>query len=351
MLEIDKPVLLQDFKGIPIESLKQIFKENGYGVLHKIYQYLGGYSNLTYLIETEKASVIIRRPPAGAEFIKSGHNMAREFDLLQKLHANGFKKAPRPLFMAEIAGVTFYAMEKLEGHILRAKNALIINEELTEQKQTEISKLLCEQLVSLHSMPINDHLATIGKPEDYVKRQVEGWSKRYENSKTEEIAAMNVISNWLIENLPKSSDNTLIHNDFKFDNVIFKHSDLSEIIAVLDWEMATIGDPLIDLGTCLSYWAEANDGPFEKQFNISWLKGQLTRNEFAEHYAKITKRDISQLVYYYVFGLFKNAIVMQQLYWRYKMGHTQDPRFAGLIAGVRILSQKALKSIETNKLK
>ena len=189
-------------------------------------------------------------------------------------------------------------------------------------------------------------MINIGKPEGYIQRQVEGWHKRYVASQTDEISAMDTLANWLKANLPTEGKPTLIHNDYKYDNVVLNAENLSEIIAVLDWEMTTVGDPMMDLGTSLSYWAEANDGAFEKSFNLSWVTGNLTRQEFADRYAQKSGRDVSNILYFYVFGLFKNSVVIQQIYSRYKKGLTSDPRFADLIFGVKALSRKGVLSVE-----
>jgi aminoglycoside phosphotransferase (APT) family kinase protein len=215
----------------------------------------------------------------------------------------------------------------------------------------KLSEALCDNLAALHAIDIESTgLINIGKPEGYIQRQVEGWHKRYVASQTDEIAAMDTLSVWLKENLPTESKPTLIHNDYKYDNVVLNANNLSEIIAVLDWEMTTVGDPLMDVGTSLSYWAEANDGAFEKTFNLSWVEGNLTRQEFAERYAEKSGRDVSNILYFYVFGLFKNSIVIQQIYSRYKKGLTSDPRFADLIFGVKALSKKGIKSVESGKM-
>ncbi|HAK79091.1 MAG TPA: phosphotransferase family protein, partial [Runella sp.] len=134
------------------------------------------------------------------------------------------------------------------------------------------------------------------------------------------------------------------------DNVVLNSQNLNEILAVLDWEMTTIGDPLMDVGTSLSYWAEAGDGAFEKSFNLTWLPGNLTRQEFADRYAEKSGRDLSNILYYYVFGLFKNTVVIQQIYARWKKGFSKDERFGALLMGVHALTNSASKAIEKDKI-
>lgn len=336
--------------------LNSILAKNieGFSAISAIKQFPGGYSNLTYLIETPEKNYVLRKPPKGAKDIKGGHNMKREFDILSSLFASGFRKIPTPLFYSEnedSIGSEFYVMEKLEGTILR--NAELKNQKsfLTESLMRNLSSEICQTQAALHKIPIeNTPLNEMGKPEGYIKRQVNGWNERYLNSQTDENELVSKVFNWLSDNLPDEIKPTLLHNDFKYDNVIFD-LEKTEILAILDWEMATIGDPRMDIGTTLSYWAEASDGDFEKNFNLSWLPGNLTRNEYVKEYQSLNPEiDLSNILYFYVFGLFKNAVIIQQIYSRYKKGLTQDPRFAHLIVGVKKLIEKASNSIEIKEM-
>ena len=220
---------------------------------------------------------------------------------------------------------------------------------------------MIDNLVHLHSLNIETTgLNTLGKPENYVQRQVSGWIKRYEQSQTDGIADMKTIADWMTNFSPRPQAPTFLHNDYKFDNVVFSGqlstislqpsekkliADSLKLIAVLDWEMSTVGDPLMDLGAALAYWCEKTDAPFTKQFNLTWIDGCLTRQEVIDRYAQKTGRDLTDIHFYYVFGLFKNAVIMQQIYSRWKSGATNDPRFAGLIAGVYELSKMGVKAI------
>jgi aminoglycoside phosphotransferase (APT) family kinase protein len=239
-------------------------------------------------------------------------------------------------------------MEKIDGVILRGKMAAKLN--IPAEQMRHLSFALIDALVELHRIDIEaTGLIQLGKPAGYIQRQVEGWSKRYEAAQTDEIPLMQELSAWLWQHLPSEGAPTLIHNDFKYDNAILAPNTL-EILALLDWEMSTVGDPLMDLGTCLSYWCEAGDGDFEKSFNVSWLPGNLTRREVADYYAEKSGRDTANILYFYVFGLFKNAVVMQQIYSRYKKGYTQDERFAPLIWGVQELAKKAVQALAQQSL-
>jgi aminoglycoside phosphotransferase (APT) family kinase protein len=250
-----------------------------------------------------------------------------------------------------VLGCPFYVMERVPGIILRAQSAPKMG--LSVETMQSLSTSLVDTLVELHALPVQPHLIQLGKPDGYVQRQVEGWHKRYLAVQTDDVPAMTQLARYLTDNLPQqTTDITLLHNDFKYDNVVLNPADFTvdAIRAILDWEMCTVGDPLMDVGTSLSYWAEATDDPFRKSFNLTWLPGNLTRQEFAHRYAEQSGRDLSNIVYYYVFGLFKNAVVMQQIYGRYKQGLTRDERFAGLLAGVQALSMVGVKALEADRL-
>ncbi|MBO0939815.1 phosphotransferase family protein [Fibrella sp. HMF5335] len=321
------------------------------GPIAQVMQFPGGYSNLTYLLVCDKKQYVLRRPPVGAKAIKGGHDMGREFRVLSLLQGAGYAKIPRPVAYCDdesVIGCPFYVMERVPGVILRAQSAPKMG--LSESTMRGLSEALVDTLVELHALPVQPDLAQLGKPDGYVQRQVEGWHKRYLAAQTDDLPAMTDLARYLTDNLPaQNPDVTLLHNDFKYDNVVL-NSDLTQINAILDWEMCTIGDPLMDVGTSLSYWAEASDDPFRKSFNLTWLPGNLTRREFANRYAEQSGRDVSDILYYYVFGLFKNAVVIQQIYGRYKQGLTKDERFAGLLAGVQALSSVGVRAIETGKL-
>lgn len=338
---------------LPLEKLNDYLHAAipGFGNIIQVSQFGGGYANLTYLLQTTDHAYVLRRPPFGAKDIKKGHDMAREHHILSTLSQAGYSKIPKTIICCEdesILGCPFYLMEKVEGVILRGKMGHKLN--IPAEQMRQLSYSLIDALVELHQIDIVETgLIQIGKPEGYIQRQVEGWSKRYEAAQTDEISQMLELASWLQQNLPSEGSPTLIHNDFKYDNAIL-HPDTLEIIALLDWEMSTVGDPLMDLGTCLSYWCEANDGDFEKTFNVSWLPGNLSRQEIAAYYQEKSGRDTSNILYFYVFGLFKNAVIMQQIYSRYKKGYTKDERFALLIWGVQELAKKATVALEKGKL-
>jgi aminoglycoside phosphotransferase (APT) family kinase protein len=316
----------------------------------EITQFSGGYSNLTYLIKTNSQEYVLRRPPFGAN-IKSAHDMGREYKVLSLLKPH-YPKVPQPVIFCEdesIMGCQFYMMERIQGVIFRGKDAMKL--QMPESNMRQLSENLIDNLADLHLLNIEKTgLVNLGKPEGYVQRQIEGWIGRYEKSQTDDIPKMVQTAEWLRANMPRPQAPAFLHNDYKYDNVLLNPKDLTEILGVLDWEMSTVGDPLMDLGASLAYWCEMTDGDFLKSFNITWLTGNLTRNEVVERYAKKTERDVSDILFYYVFGLYKNTVIMQQIYARWKAGMTQDPRFGGLIYGIHEISKMAVRTIERGHL-
>jgi aminoglycoside phosphotransferase (APT) family kinase protein len=309
-------------------------------------QFPGGHSNLTYLVRHGETDYVLRRPPFGSK-VKSAHDMGREYTVLTKLSAV-YDRAPRPYAYestGEVLGAPFYLMERRRGVVLRKEVPADVANDLPRVRR--ICEHLVDALVDLHAVDYTAAgLGDFGKPAGYIERQVTGWSKRYLDSQTDEIPAVTEAAAWLASHLPAEVAPALIHNDFKFDNVIFDPN-LERITGVLDWEMATVGDPLMDLGTSLSYWAEPNDPQtfYQLPFGPTAKPGMMTRMQFAERYLERSGRRVDNLVFYYAFGLFKTAVVLQQIYYRWRKGNTSDPRFAALIVGVRILSEQARAAI------
>lgn len=352
MIIKDEPVSVRAGEEINLESLNDYLGKNfpELGPFKEQKQFPGGYSNLTYLLRSEHGEYILRKPPFGA-VIKSAHDMSREFKILSLLHDH-YQKIPRPLVLCEnteIKGAPFYIMERMVGVILRPsslKDMIVVPDEMRK-----ISESVVDNLVVLHSLDINKTgLIALGKPEGYVQRQVEGWTRRYLAAQTDKIEEMEEMSQWLTHHQPKEVTPTLLHNDYKYDNLVLKENNLSEIIGVLDWEMSTVGDPGMDLGASLAYWAEEGDGELARVFNISWLPGNLTRKEVVQRYVEKSGRTISDPVFYYVFGLFKNAVIAQQIYARWKQGHSKDPRFGKLIHVIRDLALRGAGAVESDSI-
>ena len=314
-------------------------------------QFTHGYSNLTYLLQIENKEYVLRKPPKGA--IKRGHDMSREFKVQSGVQ-KAFSKVPKMFGFSDdesILGSDFYIMEKVDGIILNFKEAKQRNIPQSEYKTIANSWL--DTLVELHSVDYNAvGLSDLGKPEGYVERQVTNWGKQYLKAKTDEYPEAEMVMKWMQENQPKKYDHCLIHNDYKYDNIVFKDNSWQEVSAVLDWEMATLGDPLMDLGTSLGYWTVVTDHDFVKQGipSPTVFDGNPIRSEIANLYAKKSGRNVENLVFYYAFGLFKIAVIAQQIYYRYSKGWTTDPRFANLNKAAELCCKLALKSIKTNKI-
>ncbi len=342
---MEKTVALSEKEKFDITGLHQLLQAAIPNItpIQSITRFPGGYSNLTYSVQTENQHLVMRMAPPGAN-IKSAHDMEREFKVLQLLKPH-FSQVPQTILYAtdsNITGAPFYIMEQVDGIILRAYNAPKLH--LTPTQFEHCAKQLIETLVQLHSIDINaTGLIDLGKPDGYVSRQVAGWIKRYFAAETDTIEAMNAVADWLTQYQPKLQTPTLLHNDFKYDNIVF-NNDLTKVIGVLDWEMATVGDPLMDLGAMLAYWFEADEEAIFKQYNCTWLPGNLTRAALINYYASLTKRDLSDINFYYVFGLFKNAVIAQQIYHRYKQGFSNDERFGALLPMIQLLGSKALKA-------
>lgn len=348
---IDKPEAARENEVPSIHALNEYLKERAQiGEIVEITQFPSGYSNLTFCLKTKDGEYILRRPPIGAN-IKSAHDMGREFNVLKQLKPH-YSKVPTPILYCDndqLIGAPFYIMERLQGVILRAGTARKFN--LSQETFSTLSTALADNLAQLHSIDIHSTgLIQLGKPKGYVQRQVEGWIKRHRNAETDSIEHMNLLAEWLPANMPAEQTAAFLHNDYKYDNVVLDAADLTNIIGVLDWEMATVGDPLMDLGACLAYWAETGDDPVLQSFNLTSIPGNISRKEFAGRYAEKSNRDISKILFYYAFGLFKNAVIAQQIYARWKQGFTKDARFGGLIMVIKSLAKHGIESLEKQKL-
>ena len=316
-----------------------------------VQQFPGGHSNLTYLVRHGDREYVLRRPPFGSK-VKSAHDMGREYTVLTKL-SPVYDRAPRPYAYeptGDVLGAPFYLMERRHGVVLRKSVPADVADDLPRVRR--ICEHLVDALVDLHAVDYTAAgLGDFGKPIGYIERQVTGWTKRYVDSQTDDIPSVNEAGAWLASHMPAEGAPALIHNDFKFDNVIFD-ANLDRITGVLDWEMATVGDPLMDLGTSLSYWVEPGDPQtfYQLPFGPTARPGMMTRAEYAERYLERSGRRAGSLVFYYAFGLYKTAVVLQQIYYRWRKGNTTDARFSGLIVGVKILADTARAAIDRGRI-
>jgi len=346
---------VREGEALPEAALKKYLQEikliNSVESELFVEQFTHGFSNLTYLLRIENKEFVLRKPPKGA--IKRGHDMNREFKV-QSAVQKAFSKVPKMYGFSDdetILGSDFYIMEKVEGVILNYKEAKQRN--IPKEDYKTIANSWLDTLVALHNVDYKAiGLADLGKSEGYVQRQISNWGKQYVKAKTDEYPEAEMVMKWMEEHQPKKYDHCLIHNDFKYDNVVFKDDSWQEVSAVLDWEMATLGDPLMDLGTSLGYWTVATDHDFVKQGipSPTVFEGNPTRSEIAEMYAQKSGRNVDNLVFYYVFGLFKIAVIAQQIYYRYSKGWTTDPRFANLNKAAELCCKLALKAIKTKSI-
>ncbi|HEY0431647.1 MAG TPA: phosphotransferase family protein [Pyrinomonadaceae bacterium] len=330
----------------------------------EIEQFPGGHSNLTYLVRYGDREFVLRRPPVGP-VAPTAHNMPREYKLLSVIHPH-FPLAPKPVLLCEdaaVIGVPFYLMERRRGFIVRATVPPQLGGDLHLELRRRLSESVVDTLVALHAVDIHTTgIEQIGKPAGFVTRQVHGWAERWQRSKTGELAEMDRVIQWLAKRIPPEPDGaaTIVHNDFKLDNLMLDEADPSRVVAVLDWEMSTVGDPLVDVGLVLTYWtmsgrsggsggSAGTGGPGGKSTGetsslraITNGPGWLTREEMIERYERKTGRDLSRIVFYETFARFKVAVVIQQIYFRYVQGQTQDERFRHLDGFVLELAREAL---------
>jgi aminoglycoside phosphotransferase (APT) family kinase protein len=306
-------------------------------------QFPGGHSNLTYHVSFGTTELVIRRPPLGP-VAPTAHDMAREYRWLSAVHPV-FPLAPRVHVLCDdpsIIGSVFYAMERRHGFVVRNEEPPRIRNQPAVRRG--VSLALIDALAGLHAIDIAAAgLAHLGKPHGFVERQVRGWTERWNRSRTSEVPEMDAVVRWLVDSLPANpSQPAIVHGDFKLDNLMLDPADPCRLVAVLDWEMAALGDPLVDLGILLAYWvATAPPGHHDALTTVTTLPGWLTRADLVERYAARSGRDLAQLQFYEVFALFKIAIVVQQIYVRFVNGQTSDPRFADLGERVTYLARVA----------
>jgi aminoglycoside phosphotransferase (APT) family kinase protein len=331
------------------EQLPVLSSQSDANATLEITQFPGGHSNLTYLVSYGDWEFVLRRPPIGP-VAPTAHDMPREYKLLSVINPH-FPLAPKPLLLCEdssIIGAPFYLMERRRGQIVRSKVPEPIGNDLVLRRR--LSENVVDTLVALHAVDIRTtSIAQIGKPEGFVSRQVRGWADRWQRSKTSELAEMDEVVKWLINHIPADTGSgaTIVHNDFKLDNIMLDNEDPTRVIAVLDWEMCTVGDPLIDVGLLLSYWTmKGADSDADQNSSLRAITngpGWLTREEIIKRYEAATGRDLSRIVFYETFARFKVAVVIQQIYFRYVKGQTGDERFQSFDQLVSELTLEALE--------
>jgi aminoglycoside phosphotransferase (APT) family kinase protein len=309
----------------------------------EVEQFPGGHSNLTYHVRFGPTELVVRRPPFGP-VPPTAHDMAREFRWLSAVHPV-YPLAPRVYLLCEEIGVVgsiFYVMERRHGIVVRHEEPPEIKDRPDVRRR--VGAALVDALADLHAIDITrTGLTHLGKPVGFVERQVRGWSDRWHRSKTAEVPEMDALAAWLVNELPPNPARpTIVHGDFKLDNLMLDANDPARLVAVFDWEMAALGDPLVDLGILLAYWVP-NAPPEQRDAltTVTTLPGWLTPAELTARYAERSGRDLSTLRFFEVFALFKIAVVIQQIYFRFVKGQTDDPRFANFGERVTFLARRA----------
>ncbi len=322
------------------ENLRPILGEQ-VGKL-QVRQFPGGFSNLTYLLTCGANSWVLRRPPFGST-VKSAHDMSREYRILNALK-DVFPYGPKPVYFCDdhsVIGCDFYLMNYIQGLVIRRDYPAAL--ELTPGKVRKQLLNFFDVLSELHSVDLEQAgLQDFGRPVGYVQRQVDGWSRRWEAAVTPDTVDMDDVIQWLQDNRPAESGlASVIHNDYKLDNVIFSLADPLRVIGVLDWEMSTVGDPLMDLGCTLAYWVQESDPDWMREYRTmpSDTPGAPTRAEIVQRFSQRTGLSVDNFPFYFCFGQFRLAVIGQQIYYRYYHGVTEDQRFRMMVDKTRILKK------------
>ncbi len=320
----------------------------------QVTQYSGGASNWTYRLQypsdtaEKKHDFILRRPPAGTK-AKSAHDMVREYQVQHALSAD-YPFVPKMVALCtddSVIGCDFYVMQRLEGIIPRANFPKSLT--LTPEQTTTLCTNVLDAWIALHNVDTanNPQLSQLGKGEGYCQRQIDGWDKRYAKAHTPNVPTFGLVREWLQANTPNDSKTCLIHNDWRLDNVVFDVNEPTKVIGVLDWEMATLGDPLMDLGSALAYWVQADDDPVTQQFRRqpTNVEGMLTRQQVVDYYLEKTGLTVDNWAFYEVYGLFRLAGIAQQIYYRYYNKQTDNPMFKDFWIVIHVLNAKCLALI------
>jgi aminoglycoside phosphotransferase (APT) family kinase protein len=316
----------------------------------RIGQFPGGHSNLTYLLQWGGQEYVLRRAPVGPVPPKA-HDMVREAKLLQRVHPH-FPLAPRVDLICEdpaVIGLPFYLMERRHGVIVRTELPVLFHS--VPDFAPRVSQAVVDCLAQLHNVDVEAHgLAGLGKPEGFLERQARGWSERWRRAQTEFNPDIDAAMQWLAARIPPAGPSALVHNDFKLDNLMLDTDDPSRITAVLDWEMTTVGDPMADVGLTLCYWIHARQSSQDHAVTgMPDLPGWYTRDEFLHRYAMQTGNPLRHIGWHEVLGIFKLAVILQQIYVRYVRGQTKDERFRRFDVRVRALGRAARLCMEESR--
>jgi len=350
--ELNKTVSVREGEELDIAMIDRFLRAriDGLQGTPTIRQFASGHSNLTYSIKYADRSLVLRRPPFGTR-PKSGHSMIREFTVMNALKP-AFPAVPETYFHIpneeSPLGAEFYVMEQVEGRKLERDIPTSWNFGAEEGRKLCLS--FFNKLIELHKVDYKAiGLADFGKPEGYVERQVLGWNRRYEKALTDDVEPFEDVRKWLADNMPTGeAGHSILHGDYRLDNVILDAENPFEIKAVLDWEISALGDPLMDFGNTLAYWTEVSDPDEMKAMCMQpcMAPGMLSRAEICELYADETGYDLSNINYYLVYGVFRLAVILQQIYYRFYHGQTKNPVFAAFGGRTDMLGNYARHLIE-----
>lgn len=313
----------------------------------RVRQFGGGVANLTYLLDFGTHQYVLRRPPLGP-VAKSAHDMRREYKVLSVLH-QVFPYAPRAFLYCDdpsIIGADFFVMERRQGIVVR--RSMPPEFAVLPEAPLQMSMALVDALAEFHAVDYRAiGLGDLGEPDGFITRQIEGWHKRWHAAKIEDISDMDSTYTWLKSHQPATPAYSLVHNDYKLDNIMFDSSDPSKVVAIFDWDMCTLGDPLNDLGALLSYWTESTDPAYFQGMSMMPIGvGFMTRRELMERYALKSGRSIHDIHFYHALGLFRLTVIIAQIYIRYHRGQTQDQRFAAFGKMIPLMAHAALETTE-----
>ena len=351
---LDHPAAIRTGEELDLDKLEPFLRghfplETG---MLQVRQFPSGHSNLTYSLQLGSQELVLRRPPFGSK-VKSAHDMNREFRVLSKLHA-AYPPAPEVILYCDdtsVIGAPFYVMQPVHGIILRRDMPPGLD--FSANTARRLSESFIDNLIRLHRVDYAAAgLSDLGKPDGYLERQVRGWIERYHGSKTHDYPEVEKLSAWMQQNMPSTGAVSLIHNDYKYDNVVLDSSDITEIVGVLDWEMCTIGDSLSDLGAVLAYWIDTTDPEDlqENRWGPTTEPGSLTRAEIVHYYSQKTGCETSRIAFYLAFARFKLAVIVQQIYFRYQQGLTKDERFASMPGRIQMLLRASLHGAQTGRV-
>jgi aminoglycoside phosphotransferase (APT) family kinase protein len=315
-------------------------------------QFSGGHANLTYLLHYGQTEYVLRRPPMGP-VAATAHDMGREYRVLSVLY-KVFPPAPRAFLYCQdpyVIGAPFFIMERKRGTVVRNVVPPEFGSGQDPKKNRILSEVIIDALAELHGVDYRSvGLQDLGKPDGFMERQIRGWTGRYEKSMTKEIPIVKDVHDWLVDKLPENQVDALVHNDWRLDNMMLDPKDPAKVVGVFDWDMCTLGDPLADLGCLLSFWFEEGEAFGTMTAMPTQVPGFMTRRGAIERYGEKSGRDIRKMDFYYVFGLFKMAVVVQQIYFRYARGQTKDPRFQHFGIGAELLFSLAWSAAQASQV-